>query len=267
MKAREVLNEAIIPTDFSRELIKLEEFYISINQDNYYYGTSIEFQSPGIKDYLLEFLRTTGYLWIHPLILKARFYNQLTFVFSTRQEEMSDYDSHTPLYGQKILLNHDLKNILKQKLLEEFESLGFCNHEGKELTDDLTRYHSYDESKYFRMIELNRLFPIDLKENKDVRGFIVDKVLADIESFDENKKVVAHRAMIYWSQKELKLCTLVHFALASKNLTLQYVELSAHEFSYSITINSAYSLVNEVPLFSFEGRYKGALQIDFDPNL
>lgn len=198
MKAREILNEGIIPTDFNKELIKLEEFYISINQDSYYYGTPIEFQSPGIKDYLLEFLRNEGYLWIHPIILNAKFFNQLTLVFSTKEEKIRDYDSDIPLYGQKILLNNDLKNILKQKLLGEFESLGFCNHEGKELTDELTRYHSHDETKYFKLIMLNHLFPIESNENRDVRNFILDKVLADIEGFDENGKVVAHRAMIYF---------------------------------------------------------------------
>jgi DNA replication protein DnaC len=198
IKAREILNEGIIPADFDKELKKLEEFYISINQDEYYYGTSIEFQSPGIKDYLLEFLRNEGYLWIHPIISKARFFNQLNFVFSTKEEKISDYESDVPLYGQKILLNEDLKGLLKQKLIIEFNSLSFCNDEGKELTDELTRYHTNDETKYFKLIELNRLFPIERNENRDVRNFILDRVLADINSFDDNRKVVAHRSMIYF---------------------------------------------------------------------
>lgn len=198
IRAREILNEGIIPADFNKELKKLEEFYISANQDEYYYGTSIEFQSPGIKDYLLEFLRNDGYLWIHPIILKARFFNQLNFVFSTKEEKISDYESDTPLYGHKILLSEDLKGLLKQKLLIEFDSLSFCNHEGKELTDELTRYHTNDKIKYFKLIELNRLFPVERNENRDVRNFILDKVLVDIKSFDDNKKVVAHRSMIYF---------------------------------------------------------------------
>lgn len=198
MKAREVLNEGIIPTDFNQELIKLNKFYIAINQDSYYYDISVEFQSPGIKDYLLEFLRNEGYIWIYPIISNAKFFNQLTLIFSTKKEKISDYDSDIPLYGQKILLNQDLKSILKQKLLGEFESLNFCNYEGKELTDELTKYNSQDETKYFKIIELNRLFPIELEENKDIRNFIVENVLADVESFDSSNKVVAHRSMIYF---------------------------------------------------------------------
>lgn len=198
IKAREILNEDIIPTDFNKELKKLEEFYISINQDEYYYDTLIEFQSPGIKDYLLEFLRNEGSLWIQPIILRAKYFNQLTFVFSTNEEKVSDYESDTPLYGKKILLSQDLQSLLKQKLLREFEDLNFCNHEGKELTDELTLYHSNNETKYFKLIILNYLFPIEREENRYVRKFILEKVLADIESYDNKGKVVAHRAMIYF---------------------------------------------------------------------
>lgn len=198
VKAREILNEDIIPADFNKEIKKLEEFHISINQDEYYYGTSINFQSPGIKDYLLEFLRNDGYLWIHPIIQKARYFNQLTLVFSTKEEEISDYDSDIPLYGQKILLSPDLKRLLKQKLLSEFEDLSFCNYQGKELTDELTRYHSNDESKYFKLIMLNHLFPIERDENRDVREFLHDKVLQDIKSFEGNIKVVVGQAMLYF---------------------------------------------------------------------
>lgn len=198
IKVREILNESIIPTDFYNELKKLEEFYISIDKNEYYLDTLIEFQSPGIKDYLLEFLRNDGYLWIQPIILKAKFFNQLTFIFSTKEEKVSDYESDTPLYGKKILLSKDLQSLLKQKLLHEFENLIFCNQEAKELSDQLTKYHSNEETKYFKLIELNRLFPINREKNNDVKKFILEKVLDDINSFENNRKVVAHRSMIYF---------------------------------------------------------------------
>lgn len=196
IKAREILNENIIPIDFYKELKKLEEFYISINKNEYYNDILIEFQSPGIKDYLLEFLRSDGYLWIHPFILKAKYINQLTFLFSTKKEEVSDYESDTPLFGEKILLKQNFKELLKQKLLLEFEDLNFCNHEEIELTDQLTRYHSAKETKYFKLIELNNLFPIYIEENKDVKKFIIEKVLIDIENYDG--KIVDSRSMIYF---------------------------------------------------------------------
>lgn len=198
IKAREILNEGIIPTDFDRELKKLEEFYISSDWDEYYFDKSIKFQSPGIKDYLLEYLRNDGYLWIYPIISNASFFNQLTSVFSSKEEKINDYESEFPLYGQKIRLSEDLKSLLKQKLLTEFENLNFCNYEGKELTDELTRYHSNDETKSFKLIVLNRLFPIERNENIDVRNFMLDKVMVDINSFDGNRKVVDHRSMIYF---------------------------------------------------------------------
>ncbi|MFN6945829.1 MAG: restriction endonuclease [Cytophagaceae bacterium] len=198
IEVRRILNEAIIPLDFNRELKNLDEFYISIGQDGYYYSSVVQFQSPGIKDYLLEFLRNEGYLWIQPIILNAKFFNQLTFVFSTKEEDVSDYESDTPLFGKKILLSKNLLDLLKHKLLSEFEDLNFCNYDGKELTDELTRYNSKDETKYFKLIELNHLFPIEHEENHDVRDFILEKVLADILSFSYDGKLVAHRSMIYF---------------------------------------------------------------------
>lgn len=122
-EARRILNIDIIPSDFRKELIKLEEFYISIEKDEYFDTTFIKFQSPGIKDYLLEFLRTDGYLWIKPMILNALFFNQLTFIFSTKDEKISDYESDIYLHGQKIKLDDSLRKALKQKLLSEFDNL------------------------------------------------------------------------------------------------------------------------------------------------
>lgn len=196
VKAREILNEDIIPIDFKKELIKLEEFYISTNRNEYYHDILVEFQSPGVKDYLLEFLRNDGYLWIQPFILKAKYINQLTFAFSTKKEEVRDYESDTPLFGEKILLNQNYRQLLKHKLLLEFDDLNFCNYEEIELTDQLTRYHSREETKYFKLIELNNLFPIDIEGNENIREFIIEKVLIDIENYDG--KIVVGRSMIYF---------------------------------------------------------------------
>ena len=199
-KARAVLNEDVTPGDFKKELTKLEGLYISIKKDSYYDGTFIEFKSSGIKNYLLEFLRDEGNLWIYPIILNAQFFNQLIFVFSTKEEEIHDYDADIPLYGAKILLNSDQQIMLKQKLLEEFKTLGFCNHEEKELTDRLTKYQSSDETKYFKLILLDRLFPIKHPENEDVKKFVLNNVLKDIDTqrLENNKKVIAPRAMLYF---------------------------------------------------------------------
>ena len=252
IKAREIVNEDIIPGNFYIELKKLEEFYVLSNKDLYFYGTSIEFQSPGIKDYLLEFLRTEGYLWIHPIILKARFFNQLTLVFSTREEKIQANDSDMPLYGQKILLDQDVKSILKQKLINEFDRLSLCNHEEKELTDQLSKYHSKDEIKYWKLIELNHLFPIEFNENSDVRNFVLNNVVSDIRRFDVNGKVVAKRAMIYFP--------------SVIKLLLPYLERSSDDiiriYQESITFAAEYDY-----FYQFKEIFPGEFQVFYDRNI
>lgn len=198
-ETRQILNVEIAPLDFQKELIKLEEFYIAINDDDYYYTTLIKFQSPGIKDYLLEFLRTDGYPWIRPIISNALFFNQLTFLFSTGDnDKISDYESDIYLHGQKIKLDDNLRNLSKQKLISEFDDLQFSNYEEREFSDQLTRFHSNEDTKYIKLIDLKRLFDIYLPENKDVREFIVKQVRIDIDEYQVGDKVVSHRSMMYF---------------------------------------------------------------------
>ena len=115
---RRVLNKNIRPTDFENELILLEDFYIVSDKSDYSNQILIRFQSPGIKDYLLEYLRTKGKTWIRPLIKNVPFFNQLNFIFSTKDDEIDDYDSDTYLYGKKIILSDGTQRILKKRTIE-----------------------------------------------------------------------------------------------------------------------------------------------------
>jgi DNA polymerase III delta prime subunit len=198
--ARQTLGVDIAPLDFRKELIKLEEFYISIEQDRYYSVSFIQFQSPGIKDYLLEFLRTDGYLWIKPIITNALFFNQLNFVFTTTEgDEISDYESDIYLHGKKIVLDKSLRKVLKQKLLSGFDHLHFSNYDEREFSDQLTRFNPNYDIKYLKLLFLHDFFDTGLLENDDVRGFMVAQVLIDINQFHQQKrKIVSHKSMIYF---------------------------------------------------------------------
>ncbi|MBD0331208.1 MAG: AAA family ATPase [Chitinophagaceae bacterium] len=124
--ARTSLNEKIEPLAFNHELKLLEDFYLISEKHEYSNQVLIRFQSPGIKDFLLEYLRTEGKAWIKSLLENALFFNQLNFIFSTEDEEIDDYDSDTSLFGQKIVLSESLQKVLKNKLLSEFHCLNFC---------------------------------------------------------------------------------------------------------------------------------------------
>lgn len=197
IEARNLLNVNINPLDFQKELIKLEEFYITVKEDGYY-DSIIGFQSPGIKDYLLEYLRTDGSLWIQPIISRSLFFNQLTFIFSTDDEEIIDYDSDIPLYGKKIKLKNNLKSFLKNKLLTDFDVLCFSNHEERDFSDQLTRYDSAEDIKYLKLKQLNDLYNIELSENTDVKDFIAKQVMFDFGKYDQEQKIVSHRSMMYF---------------------------------------------------------------------
>lgn len=199
INARQTLNVEITPLDFRKELIKLEEFYISINKNRYYETIFIRFQSPGIKDYLLEFLRTDGYLWVKPIISNALFFNQLTFIFSTdEEEEINDYESSFYLHGKKIQLEGSLRKILKQKLLSEFDSLQFSNYEGREFSDQLTRFDSTEDIKYLKLLNLKWIFDIELTENNDVKEFIIQQLKTDIGAYHQTQKVASNKSMMYF---------------------------------------------------------------------
>jgi len=196
---RRILNKNIRPTDFENELILLEDFYIVSDKSDYSNQVLIRFQSPGIKDYLLEYLRTEGKFWIKPLLENAPYFNQLNFIFSTKEVEIDDYDSDISFYGKKIILSDDVQKILKKRLLTEFHHLNFCNPESKDFTDQHTKYENAEETKYWKLTQLNWLFDITKKENQDIRKFIIDEVVKDIENFNpERRKVVNTRSMIHF---------------------------------------------------------------------
>lgn len=187
---RKVLNKNIQPLDFHSEINILQDFYLVTEEQDYSDQIVIWFQSPGIKDFLLEYLRTDGRLWIKPLIKNALFFNQLNFIFDTKESEVEDYDTDISLFGQKIVLSEALHSCLKKKLLDEFHQLNFCTTEEREFTGEFSKGHSPEEAKYWKLILLNRFFPISDEKNRDVKDFIVDEVSKDIEDYKGDGKIV-----------------------------------------------------------------------------
>lgn len=241
MEARLVSNVTIVPADFRKELIKLEEFYITIDQDEYYDASLVQFQSPGIKDYLLEFLRTDGNFWIKPIISNALFFNQLTFIFGTDdEEEIRDYESDISLYGNKIKLDNSLIKLLKQKLISGFNSLHFSNYEEREFSDELTRFDSNEDTKYLKLLEVRRLFDVRLPEHDDVISFIVGEVLKDFKEYQHGGKIVSHRSMMYFPY----IIDLIHASLGLKAddiIKIYYNSITlASEYAYFYEFNKTF---------------------------
>lgn len=190
-QARISLNENIEPLAFNKELRILEDFYLVSEKEECSNSVFIRFQSPGIKDFLLEYLRTDGKAWIKPLLENVLFFNQLNFVFDTEEKDIDDYMSEISLFGKKIVLSLELQKILKRKLLNEFDVLNFCYQGDKVLYDDaFSSGHIAEETKYWKLFLLNNLFNISKDENIDVRNFIITEVRKDIDAYGPNKRKI-----------------------------------------------------------------------------
>lgn len=188
------LNFDIQLLKFEDELRTLEDLFIRC--DEKYSGCEvwIEFSSPGIKDYVLEYLKNTIDLWGAPLIRGACFFNQLYYVFDTKKKEFADSGSEKPLRGEKIVLSPCLQMILKDKVLREFEELNFSIGLFSEVADSLCYEHNSEDTEYYKFLVLCNLF--DIEEHIDVRNFIIDRVKYDIQLNDKKEKIAATESML-----------------------------------------------------------------------
>ncbi|MFC3757366.1 hypothetical protein ACFONJ_15420 [Chryseobacterium tructae] len=195
---RESLNEDIKPLIFNKELQILEDFYIISEKQYDSDQIFIRFQNPGIKDFLIEYLRKDGKLWIEPLIKKAIFFHQLDSIFEiqTQEDDKQNITSGNPLYGKKINLSEELKKVLKTKILKEFKELNFSFYDDNLSERSLPSKHSVDEAKYRKLFLLNNLFNISKEENLDVRNFIIEEVKEDINSYSSiSWKIMTERSI------------------------------------------------------------------------
>jgi len=196
-QARISLNENIEPLAFNKELNILEDFYLISEKVEDTNQVFIRFQNPGIKDFLLEYLRTDGKAWIKPLLENAIFLNQLDFIFDTEGNSIDDYMSDTPLLGKKIVLTKELQKTLKTKLLTEFNSLNFSYQGDKVLYEPMfTSGDTASEAKYWKLILLDSIFDISKDENLDIRELMIAEVKKDIDNYKPDKwKIVNEHSM------------------------------------------------------------------------
>lgn len=194
---RDLVNLNIEPLEFENEIRLLEELFVVSEIQEYSSEIWISFQSPGIKDFLLEYIRLNIDSWGEPLIRGAIFFNQLNFVFATDDSKMNDYDSDNPVFGEKIKLPAFLGEKLKFKILAEFDNLNFSTREEREFAGEFTSESTAGETRYWKLRLLSYFFDITQIANEDVRLFIITEVLKDIQSFDQSKlKIVDWKSML-----------------------------------------------------------------------
>ncbi|WP_018336484.1 hypothetical protein [Butyricimonas synergistica] len=181
--------------EFDEQIKVLEELFIITNQDPYTGEIWLSFRSPGIKDYLLEYLRKNIESWGEVLIKGAEFFNQLYYVFSTYEDNIDDTSADICLFGEKIILPTDLQKILKNKILSEFDHLNFSTNDFSEVADTFTRAHNSAETEYMKYLILMRLFDIEEVDNNEVLDFVLERVRKDIIGFDGTRKVVCKDSM------------------------------------------------------------------------
>jgi|GEM_PF-4764684 len=144
----------------------------------------IEFQNPSIKDFTLEYLRTEKHI-IELLIKSAITFNQLFFVFTTKISDdfVHDDESEHPFYSKKILLEDYLLDVLKTKIIREFEKLSMISIEKIHWEGGDVSYHFKTEDADNRLLKLKQLnYYFDLSHETDIRTLVIDtynKYVAD----------------------------------------------------------------------------------------
>lgn len=209
---RNELNLNIQPLEFDNELNTLEELFLKFEKrtsledlflkvkepNGRYHPLLVSFQSPGIKDYLLEYLRERIDFWAEILIKGAIFFNQINFIFTTPESsnsDIQDMESDTALWGQRIVLPQHFNKLLKKKIINQFHDLAFSTREKKEFAGEYFHYSSREAMKYWKLTVFSVLFDIHDDKNSDVREFIINEVLEDISKIEVNRELVHRDSM------------------------------------------------------------------------
>lgn len=184
--------------DFYSELKLLEDFYIITEREPYSPYTLVKFQSPGIKDYLLEYIRKEGNFWVDYIIRNTIFFNQLFKIFDTKEGiYSSDTNEEAPAYGKKIILTTSQTILLKEKIINDFDRLAFSNDSKSAAWQSFSKDYEAEDEKYWKLTITHRMFNESAYEYEDIKGFILDEIYKDIENFRDNNtnSIVRHPSM------------------------------------------------------------------------
>lgn len=187
--------------ELNRALEELSELFLStIVMDR---TKIIEFNNSSIKDFLLQFLRTDGEHYIEHLIQGAYFYNQLFFVFTTKmnegiydEKELDEDGYKVFMMGQKITLDERHSNLMLNKILKDFHTLGYS--ELKRISAFSGKVYEKRRSKDLLAYKLSELIDeFDPKTYYKVNDF-VGQQLNEI-FFWKNKKMqyIGEQNMLY----------------------------------------------------------------------
>jgi len=196
-KYRKIYERGYERDSFDKAIAELSESFISIShnpeierEDGYIstmdysliftpFRTSkyLEFQNPSIKDFTVNYLRKREDL-IAFLIRGATLFNQLVFVFTTREEDtrIEDYDALFSYSAGKIILSPALCDQAAEKMITEFDSLPIAKVRRIDWEGGKSSYHlnaDQFDNRMSKLLLLCHYFPLDKYEI--VREFVVNK--------------------------------------------------------------------------------------------
>ncbi|WP_299241752.1 hypothetical protein [uncultured Aquimarina sp.] len=187
-------NLKITPNTFKECLNELSDTFINIQEDDYN-NTLVSFQNPSVNDFLLKYLRERQDV-ISFLIEGAIFWNQLTFVFTTKfnykpnnkhanrfGETIEEINDGRYVGGEKILLEYNNAEILENKITKDFDRLKFGNIQEKEFIGGFTFFSCLETIKISKLIDIVTFFDINI--NSKLREFILNKVENIFNDFKE----------------------------------------------------------------------------------
>ncbi len=122
------------------------------------------------------------------LIKSATYMNQLFFIFNAGMEEeiVDDSESDYSLFGYKVNLDEKLKQVLKDKLIADFDDLYFSDLDTVLYEDGKSYYLKNSRDDGLEMLEfINRQFNIKQPENSEIKRLVLEKFLSAISHAKE----------------------------------------------------------------------------------
>jgi hypothetical protein len=164
-------------SSYSKSLKELENTFIEINRAYKSDDYLISFQNPSVKDFLLNYVKDDREL-IKIILRSLIYFNQFFTVFGNEE-----VDPKNSTGSQSIKLTEEIKEIIQDRIINEFDSLEYYNH--------YQRNQSNSYKVFQKIIYLDKHYSYDNENlNKLLGGKVGTIVLDELDDWDDKEILV-----------------------------------------------------------------------------
>lgn len=175
-------------------LKELDQTFI-LTKDYYGYDLTVSFQNASLVDVLIRYISSKMTSWGRILLHSATFFNQLTYAFTTEENEkaLDGYISYENEVGKPIFLKGMEADLLRARMLSDFDNLNFSIVDGW-LDSRFSLGSRPTNTAPGKLICMGHLF--DMHSHDDVKSFICERY-RQIENclFNSDERGIAKAAL------------------------------------------------------------------------